>query len=101
MAGSRSMCYQGKTHKHKQTWGIILGLGGWQIYVSVFFFVRGHSLWGRKTHINNITPQNPGTIPCFVYVFFSFGGFSRSHMYYPRNPRNINVLSPVPDREDR
>ena len=37
-----------KAHEHLQNLGIVLGVGGWQKCVYVFF--RGHSLWG----INNV-----------------------------------------------
>ena len=49
-------------HKHKQICGIVPGLGVCQNFVYVFFF-GGHSLWGRKNHINKVPPQNPGTTP--------------------------------------
>ena len=53
-----------KTHKHKQICGIVPGLGGCQTFVYVFF--SGHSLWGRKKHINKIPPrQSRGN---FVYL---------------------------------
>ena len=38
-----------KTHKHRQICGIVLGWGGCQKFVSVFFFLSGHPLWARKT----------------------------------------------------
>ena len=34
-----------KTYKHKQSWGIVPGLGGWQTFVSVFL---GSFRMGRK-----------------------------------------------------
>ena len=64
-----------KKHKHKQIWGIGLGLGRWQIFVYAVF--GGHSLWGRKTH-KQIPRKNPGIIPwknC-VSVFVSSFLFS-------------------------
>ena len=37
----------------------------------VCFFCSGHSLWGRKKHINKIPPKIPGqSREHFVYVFF-------------------------------
>ena len=66
-----------KTHKHKQICGIVPGLGGCQKVVYVFF--SGHSLWGRRKHINKIPPKIPGqSRENFVYVFFFFMCIFRS-----------------------
>ena len=48
-----------ETHKRKQNWGIVPGLGGWAEVVYVFFGVI--PLGGEK-HTNKI-PGNTVTIP--------------------------------------
>ena len=57
-----------KTHTHAQIWGLVPGLGGWQEFVYVFFWV--HSLWEKK-HINKL-PRKSWDHPMnmFFYVFF-------------------------------
>ena len=59
-----------KTHKHKQICGIVPGLGGWQKFVYVLFWVIPYG--GEETH-----KQNPSKIPRqsrenFVFFLFSF-----------------------------
>ena len=68
-----------KTHKHKQICGTVPGLAGCQTFVYVFF--SGHSLWGRKKHINKIPPKIPGqSRENFVYVFCSLCVFFAPYM---------------------
>ena len=89
-----------KTHKHKQICGIVLGLGGWQNFVYVFFrsFLNYE---GEKTHKQN-PPKIPGqsrenSVYVFsLYVFFSqcWPVFTRPFSFLPPSPLPPLFLAP-------
>ena len=86
-----------KTHKHKQSCGIVPGLGGCQkvVYVCVFFF---SFLVGEKKHINKIPPKIPGqSREIFVYVFVLYVFFFAP--YYPSFPCFLRVSERMRERE--
>ena len=49
-----------QTHKHRQIWGIVPGLGGWPKYVYAFWGVLPYD---EEKDINKIAQEIPGTIP--------------------------------------
>ena len=77
-----------KTHKHKQICGIVPGLGGCQNFVYVFF--SGHSLWGRKKHINKIPTKSRDNPVKILFTCFFFMCFFRS-LFLSSNPDGLQL----------
>ena len=90
-----------KTSKHKQTRGIVPGLGGCQKFVDVFFFLGSFLMDGGGKHINKIPKKsrdNPMKLLFnffFRYVFFSLPNKPWSKPYRSESFRIVQYRSSI------